>query len=201
MSAFERKNGAVTCRIETNIPDDVHLHWGNVPRGGRSDLWTAPPEAMRPPETRSHDDQAVQTLLKRVTHPLLGSHSFIELDLNVVSISQVRFCLVGKNNTWFDNSGQGYSIQLPELQKSELKVNLKQMQESVSKKIEETEQKTLLCMEAAEDTRESAEKAFNAYISRLENFSQGCEQISSISEPWLMRWEKKNILNWYELLD
>jgi hypothetical protein len=141
LSAFERKNGAVTCRIETNIPDDVHLHWGIVPRGGRSDLWTAPPEAMRPPETKSHDDQAVQTPLKSVTHPLLGSHNFIELDLNVVSISQVRFCLVGKNNTWFDNSGQGYSIQLPELQKSESKLTPKQMQESVSKKIEETEQK------------------------------------------------------------
>lgn len=171
LSAFERKNGAVTCRIETNIPDDVHLHWGIVPRGGRSDLWTAPPEAMRPPETKSHDDQAVQTPLKSVTHPLLGSHNFIELDLNVVSISQVRFCLVGKNNTWFDNSGQGYSIQLPELQKSESKLTPKQMQESVSKKIEETEQKTLLCMEAAEDTRESAEKAFNAYISALSKIS------------------------------
>jgi hypothetical protein len=88
---------------------------------------------MRPPETKSHDDQAVQTPLKSVTHPLLGSHNFIELDLNVVSISQVRFCLVGKNNTWFDNSGQGYSIQLPELQKSESKLTPKQMQESASK--------------------------------------------------------------------
>ena len=171
LSAFERKNGAVTCRIETNIPDDVHLHWGIVPRGGRSDLWTAPPEAMRPPETRSHDDQAVQTPLKRVTHPLLGSHSFIELDLNIVSISQLRFCLLGKNNTWFDNSGQGYSIQLPELQKSESKLTPQQMQESVSKKIEETEQKALLCMEAAEGTKESAEKAFNAYISALSKIS------------------------------
>ena len=166
-SSFEKKNGSVTCRIETNIPGDIHLHWGIVPRGGRSDLWTAPPEAMRPPKTKLHDDQAVQTPLKRVTHPLLGSHSFIELDFNIVSLSQVRFCLVEKNakDVWFDNSGQGYSIQLPELQRSDPKMSPKQMQENVSKKIEETEQKILVSLGVAAETKEKSEKAYNAYIS------------------------------------
>ena len=111
------------------------------------------------------------------------------------------FVSVGKNNTWFDNSGQGYSIQLPELQKSESKLTPKQMQESVSKKIEETEQKTLLCMEAAEDTRESAEKAFNAYISALSKISAARDASGLVQLRTLVDEVGEKYLELVELLD
>ena len=102
-------------RVETDLPGDLLLHWGVVPRGARADMWTVPPPPMRPEGTKVYGDRAVQSPLKKVTGGLAGDFAYCEVDLGSAP-GGLRFVIKesGGRDRWFDNYGADFVVPLPE---------------------------------------------------------------------------------------
>ena len=77
------EGGGVRLRIEAEVPWNLVLHWGIVPRGARTDVWALPPEMWRPDGSVVHKDKACETRMIRAENPLDAekSISFAELEL------------------------------------------------------------------------------------------------------------------------
>jgi len=102
-------------RVETDLPGDLLLHWGVVPRGARADMWTVPPPPMRPEGTKVYGDRAVQSPLKKVSGGLAGDFAYCEVDLGSAP-GGLRFVIKesGGRDRWFDNYGADFVVPLPE---------------------------------------------------------------------------------------
>jgi hypothetical protein len=110
------KGGGVRLRVEAEVPWNLVLHWGIVPRGARADVWSLPPESWRPMGSSVYKDKACETPMKRFESPLygLGTLNYAELELGNAPTA-VRFVLKEANGTrWVDHNGDDFVIPMPE---------------------------------------------------------------------------------------
>jgi hypothetical protein len=119
IGALVEKNpdgGGVRMRIEAEVPWDLKLHWGIVPRGARSDVWSLPPEVWRPEGSAVYKDKAVETPMAKFTNPLFGlkTINYAELELGNAPTA-VRFVLKEDGGTrWIDLNGDDFVIPMPD---------------------------------------------------------------------------------------
>jgi len=110
------EGGGVRLRVEAEVPWNLVLHWGIIPRGARADVWSLPPESWRPMGSSVFKDKACETPMKRFESPLygLGTLNYTELELGNAPTA-VRFVLKELNGTrWIDRNGDDFVIPMPE---------------------------------------------------------------------------------------
>ena len=110
------EGGGVRLRIEAEVPWNLVLHWGIVPRGARTDVWALPPEMWRPDGSVVHKDKACETRMIRAENPLDAekSISFAELELGNAPTA-IRFVLKEDGGSrWIDFNGDDFVIPMPE---------------------------------------------------------------------------------------
>jgi alpha-amylase len=126
-TASDQPGAAARIRVETDLPGDLLLHWGVVPRGARADMWTIPAPAMRPEGSNVFGDRAVQSPMHVVKGGMVGDFRYTELDMGSAP-GGVRFVIKeqGGRDRWFDNYGGDFVVPLPEqaLSSSLLKVGV-----------------------------------------------------------------------------
>mmetsp|Transcript_20739 Transcript_20739/g.51374 ORF Transcript_20739/g.51374 Transcript_20739/m.51374 type:complete len:1412 (-) Transcript_20739:131-4366(-) len=111
----DQPGAAARIRVETDLPGNLFLHWGVVPRGARADMWTVPAPAMRPEGSKVHGDKAVQTPMLASDGGLAGDFRYTELDMGSAP-GGVRFVIKedGGRERWFDcNGGGDFIVPLP----------------------------------------------------------------------------------------
>lgn len=119
IGALVEKNpdgGGVRMRIEAEVPWDLKLHWGIVPRGARNDVWALPPEVWRPEGSVVYKDKAVETPMTKFTNPLFGlkTINYAELELGNAPTA-IRFVLKEDGGTrWIDLNGDDFVIPMPD---------------------------------------------------------------------------------------
>jgi len=110
------EGGGVRLRIEAEVPWNLVLHWGIVPRGARTDVWALPPEMWRPDGSVVYKDKACETRMIRAENPLdpAKSISFAELELGNAPTA-IRFVLKEDGGSrWIDLNGDDFVIPMPE---------------------------------------------------------------------------------------
>ena len=112
------EGGGVLVRVEAELPWNIVLHWGIVPRGARADVWTLPPEQWRPEGSVVGDTgKACETPMKKCENPLSDriQMSYAELQLGNAPTA-MRFVLKenGGEGRWLDRNGDDFVIPMPE---------------------------------------------------------------------------------------
>ena len=74
------KGACVT--VESGLPVEHLLHWGVVPRGGRSDVWAVPPAAMQPEGSTEYKERACQTVFP--PPPVQGAPTVLSIPISEV---------------------------------------------------------------------------------------------------------------------
>mmetsp|Transcript_5409 Transcript_5409/g.18220 ORF Transcript_5409/g.18220 Transcript_5409/m.18220 type:complete len:1162 (-) Transcript_5409:644-4129(-) len=125
------KGGGVRLRVEAEVPWNLVLHWGIVPRGARADVWSLPPESWRPMGSSVYKDKACETPMKRFESSLYGlsTLNYVELELGNAPTA-VRFVLKEANGTrWVDHNGDDFVIPMPEASAASSTLDAKSQQD------------------------------------------------------------------------